>query len=351
LDEYNGFRKALTEAGGGDGKSSHTQSISYRVPFYACCLRDNQDRKICYEVFHASEGRVTMPTYRILKHRKPSWLFMTGVCSGKRGKVKLGDLIVADYAFPIDLNTVSFMDGRNNRDMRGIHLPQSLITTVQHFIGTCAFDKIVLETSTARPESLRHRKERFLQRLQNDEMVQEKDVRDIFDNKKLLKSATKQLQEHWVEGTTMKIQKLIQYDELNLAWILTADGKKHVAKCRAKSLGTWPCPDSNKSMIVHLGEIAVSSSNRSDMPRHWPELTKAFGGVLGLEMETHGFYTIASEDRGRCKFLMVKAVQDFADAEKDDSFRHYGCELSAAWVIKFVNEHAVDTADITVTNV
>jgi len=45
---------------------------------------------------------------------------------------------------------------------------------------------------------------------------------------------------------------------------------------------------------------------------------------------------------------MVKAVQDMGDRFKDDTFRKYGAELSALWVMEFACRYAL-TSEITTT--
>jgi len=86
----------------------------------------------------------------------------------------------------------------------------------------------------------------------------------------------------------------------------------------------------------------VASGVRNDMPKLWPILEEQFRKVKAIDMESYGFYSAVFNSRSKCKFLMVKAVQNFADGENDNSFLEYCCELSSAWIVEFVDRHAVD---------
>jgi len=173
---------------------------------------------------------------------------MTGICAGKRGEVQLADLIVADYSFHIDLNSMNLLDGSVKRDMRGIQLPSSLVTTVKIFLFGLDNEDVVLKVSTDRPkQSLRFRKQKFLHYLHNSKTAKAKEVKGIFDSGPMFNSATKQLLEHWIlDGKTWKTQPLIQYDSSSFEWSLTPDGEMHVARELA-SFEKWPVPDPKKS--------------------------------------------------------------------------------------------------------
>jgi len=160
-------------------------------------------------------------------------------------------------------------------------------------------------------------------------------------------SATKQLSKHWVKnGPMWKTQQLIQCDRSTLiwnTWSLTRNGEQHVRRGLAQLF--WPFPDSKQSNF-HIGEIAVVS-NPGFFSNAMPALGylhAQFPKVLGIDLESSSMYPVVVKSWSSCNFLMVKAVQHYFH-EEDDTFREYGCELSAAWAIEFMNQLAVDTTD------
>lgn len=69
------------------------------------------------------------------------------------------------------------------------------------------------------------------------------------------------------------------------------------------------------------------------MPKYWDIIEETQRKVLGLEMESFSMYNTLKDQN--VYYLMVIAVQDYGDSNKDDSFREYGCKISASWVVKF----------------
>lgn len=61
--------------------------------------------------------------------------------------------------------------------------------------------------------------------------------------------------------------------------------------------------------------------------------------LLGIEMEAYGVMLAAQElPHPKPKALIMKAVQDYANNEKDDRFRKYACHVSAAFAELLIEE-------------
>jgi nucleoside phosphorylase len=81
---------------------------------------------------------------------------------------------------------------------------------------------------------------------------------------------------------------------------------------------------------VHIGPVLSGDKVLADEAAI-AELRRAWPTAIGVEMESLGAALVA--DRNRVPFLMVKAVSDFADARKDDSWRHYAAASAAQFAV------------------
>ena len=172
---------------------------------------------------------------------------MTGMCSGKRGKVQIGDVIIADFTFPIDLNSIYDMSGDVKRDIQGVRVLNRVIQTVNHFLATPR----TLKTFTERPKnSLRLRKEKILKYLNENDETKLADIQDIFDSSnELFNSAVKQLTSVWVrKGENGKLRNTsntliltngnsVQQGDLmsNIVWKIFRNGQSGIL-CEALSM-------------------------------------------------------------------------------------------------------------------
>ncbi len=147
-----------------------------------------------------------------------------------------------------------------------------------------------------------------------------------------------------------KAQPCITFHNDTNKWHLTDHGKTHV-----KTYLNYGLQFPDKELLDHLtialrGPVAVSPAHvRSDMlEERWKEISKFERKVLAVEMEgaalfyAHMLYNEGlSPGQSRCEVLLVKGVMDFADPDKDDSFKEYAARASAAWVLHFLMHHAV----------
>jgi hypothetical protein len=91
----------------------------------------------------------------------------------------------------------------------------------------------------------------------------------------------------------------------------------------------------------HLGPVAVTSAVREDLPNVWLQLDPVVRKVIAVEMEGYGLFSGIFNANPTCDVILAKAVQDMGDDLKDDSFRKYGCQLSARWVLAFIRQYPV----------
>ena|ERR1035441_6334670 len=60
--------------------------------------------------------------------------------------------------------------------------------------------------------------------------------------------------------------------------------------------------------------------------------------IAGIEMEAVG---VATACNGRCDFLVVKSISDWADENKEDSQHSYGTQVSADFVISMIEDETI----------
>ncbi|HEY4311325.1 MAG TPA: pYEATS domain-containing protein [Pirellulales bacterium] len=93
---------------------------------------------------------------------------------------------------------------------------------------------------------------------------------------------------------------------------------------------------------VHLGPIATGKTVRQD-PELFASLIASSRKVIGVEMEAAAIGWVA--EFADLRSIVVKAVSDFGDHEKDDGFRHFACTAAATFVIDFLLEFPPRTLD------
>lgn len=85
----------------------------------------------------------------------------------------------------------------------------------------------------------------------------------------------------------------------------------------------------------HIASIASGNAVRSDNP--FDEVQRPAKGAVAIDMEGAAFYRILEDEK--ISGLLVKGVCDYADSEKDDSYHQYASEVSAAYILCFIQEY------------
>lgn len=87
---------------------------------------------------------------------------------------------------------------------------------------------------------------------------------------------------------------------------------------------------------VHIAPIGTGSKVIEDRSI-FPKISKDVRSVLGLEMEGAAVGAVAELEHIK-NFIVVKAVSDYADEEKDDHFRMYAIEGSYRFLVAFLKK-------------
>jgi nucleoside phosphorylase len=87
---------------------------------------------------------------------------------------------------------------------------------------------------------------------------------------------------------------------------------------------------------VHVGAIATGNAVQQD-PELFDRLRRVVRTTIGVDMEGAAIGDIA--ERFQKRAIVVKAVSDYADGDKDDSFRAFACRASAFFLLSFLQKH------------
>jgi len=86
----------------------------------------------------------------------------------------------------------------------------------------------------------------------------------------------------------------------------------------------------------------IATTNQKKDPKNFNGLRTVMYRTLAIEMEGAEIAKIAQ--RRNIRYLIVKAVSDHADEEKDDSYREFACRASANVLLTFLLHHLDPTA-------
>jgi nucleoside phosphorylase len=111
---------------------------------------------------------------------------------------------------------------------------------------------------------------------------------------------------------------------------LTEKGRAHAIEWMFKHPKALP---RERDFRIHIGTIATGSVVQKD-PELFGRLERLIRKTLGAEMEAMAI-GLAGE-QGQLKSLVVKAVSDYGDGDKDDRFREFAARASAEVLLRFL---------------
>ncbi|NER08605.1 MAG: 5'-methylthioadenosine/S-adenosylhomocysteine nucleosidase, partial [Okeania sp. SIO3C4] len=268
---------------------------------------------------------------RLIDKLKPRCLAMTGVCAGNKEKnVFLGDVIVAERVFKFD-------SGKLVADYKLIDHQQIRTEEIFHDIRTYnlnrqwefAIEKVPQDwqntIQTPRPKSYSHQESWLLNKLYDSQQQPYKypphqhhpeRQTECPDWRKVIKRLKEQ--ELLKTGSTGSLE-------------LTEKGQKKMNSERLEYLGEQHYKDPLNPQL-HTGVIATTSQVQKD-PQLFQRIEKLQQKILGVEMEGAAIGAVA--EINQIPIIIVKAVQDYADDDKNDQFREYAAEVSARFLLAF----------------
>lgn len=256
---------------------------------------------------------------QLIGELNPACLSMCGICAGDREKVALGDVIVADQLYRYDEGKVVAPEGK----------PAVMWNSLKTFDleATWKMDAAFLrreldfsDLGAARPRSRGSQRRWLLWALLSQEeggvevlRHPERKVR-VPDWTRVVKAA---------QDTGLVALRAGKMS-------LTEEGKEQALNEQVLYVDGLP---EDPLFQVHVGAIATGSAVQEDGGL-FDRLRRLVRTTLGVEMEGAALGEVAARF-GR-KVLLVKAVSDHADEEKDDSFRGFACRASATVLVELL---------------
>jgi nucleoside phosphorylase len=260
---------------------------------------------------------------KLVEELDPGCLAMCGICAGSRKKVALGDVIVADKLYTYDHGKLITGDG-----------PES---GFYHDLVTYSLDRVwamdaallaravdISALARERPLSLEQQRWWLLRALhahENDGA----EAPEKHPDRKTRCPAWKRL------VLKLRDEGLLMLAGGKLA--LTEQGRAAVEEHLILHLDG---PPSEPALKVHVGAMATGRTVRED-PDLFDRLARHVRTTLAVDMEGAAVAQVA--DWFHKRSIVVKAVSDHADHDKDDSFRAFACKASATFLLAFLQEH------------
>jgi nucleoside phosphorylase len=259
---------------------------------------------------------------------KPLSVAMTGICAGRRDWVSLGDVIVADRVFSYDSGKyVATIDKNGVRveeqlqDIETYNLKQPWKTNAASFGKNLAWLEKIL---TGRPLSLKVQEKWVLRTLLLHESG--KGAEPVSHRKREVRCP------RWPD-VLERLQSDRSVTLKSGVLKLTALGRGRALNDRTE----YPKgPKEDPPFKAHVGPIAAGAAVIQD-PHIFSRIAKFQRKILGLEMESAAIGYVA--ENARIPSIIVKAVLDYADDQKDDSFRDFAARASAAFLVGFLRKY------------
>jgi tetratricopeptide (TPR) repeat protein/nucleoside phosphorylase len=269
----------------------------------------------------------------LVEQLEPSCLAMCGLCTGRRGSVALGDVIVADRIFSFDYGKL--VTAQNSRqapeffvDFSTYNLERTWSLAATSFLRDLAW---ATHLFPSRPPTKQTQERWLLRALYAHEHeggpapLRHRERTAVFRTE--VPGAT-----DWVDRIhELRMMGLLVPDPSVLA--LSKAGRRQVEEDRLLHPEGAP---SDPPFQVHVGPIASGSTAIRD-PMIFERLRRIERKTLGIEMEASGIGLAGA--RWSLRTLVVKGVSDYADDDKDDRFREFACRASAACLLAFFKKH------------
>ncbi len=257
----------------------------------------------------------------------PACLAMCGICAGKKADVALGDVIIADRVYSYDhgkLLAWREADGSRTEelfhDIKTFNLKDTWRVDAAYFSRELSWAAALLKE---RPLS-REAQERWLLRALLEHEQRGLPAPDEHPDRDTCCPALPAL---WQRLRQPEHGLLVpQKGELGL----TEEGRGHAKELARMYPRGLP---KDRDFKVHVGPIATGKVVRKD-PELFATLEKLVRKTLGAEMEAAAIGAVAAQLKRQA--LIVKAVSDYGDGDKDDEFRKFATRASAEVLLRLL---------------
>jgi WD40 repeat protein/nucleoside phosphorylase len=261
-----------------------------------------------------------MRAQQLVEELNPACLAMCGICAGCRGKVSLGDVIVAEQLYAYDEGKIIAGAGAKAEMLHSLRT-FDLQATWKMDAAYLARELDLSALSRARPPSKEAQRRWLLRALLAHESEGGPSPAAHPERKGACPGWTERLKEAVKDG-------LVAMKGASLR--LTDAGREHVEE---DGLLHPDGPPADPPLRIHVGAIGTGTAVQED-PELFARLRRLVRSTLGVEMEGVAIGDVAERHGKRA--IVIKAVSDHADHDKDDSFREFACRASAEVLLAFL---------------
>ncbi|XXX72929.1 NACHT domain-containing protein [Sorangium sp. So ce134] len=274
------------------------------------------------------EAAAAVRATHIVSHLDPACVAMCGICAGARGDVALGDVIVAQRVYSYDHGKL--IATRNKRGQRSEALIRDIET--YNLEKTWAMDAAYFARDRSLSAALAEERPRSL------ESQQRWLLHRLFDHEHA--GAALPTEHPELAARCPRFSDLVPLlrkqgllDKRPGILRLTKKAGSLVRDERLRHPRGLP---DDPPLRVHVGPIATGKTVRED-PDLFSRLRREVRKTLGAEMEAAAIGYVA-EHLGR-RSIIVKAVSDYGDHEKDDAYQAFAARASATFLLAFLQKH------------
>lgn len=262
----------------------------------------------------------------LVKELDPGCLAMCGICAGKPGETTLGDVIVASLVYDYDRGKLVARDEGHAasefyHDITTYNLERRWAMDAAYLARNV---DVFRQFVGLKPLPLRAQIRWLLHAVATHEHTKGPVPKDHPDRKTRCPEWPRVVAKARAEGLVSLERGLL---------LLTERGREFVLEDELLHPDGLP---EEPPLRVHVGPIATGSVVRED-PLIFERLARHVRKTIGVETEAAAIGHVAAH-LGRPS-IIVKAVSDHADHDKDDSFRAFACHASAAWLFMFLHRH------------
>ncbi|WP_437741006.1 hypothetical protein WME73_36735 [Sorangium sp. So ce302] len=259
----------------------------------------------------------------LVQEVRPRCVAMCGVCAGRPGKTKLGDVVAAERLFLHDTGK-ALPDGVQ-QDLRTYNLRDDWKVALEHTDFSARFKNA--SWWKARPIPCEWQENWVLAKLH--EGVADPGAPPECD----------EMCPRWAD-VIASLWKSGHLHDGTLA--LTEEGRERIVRILIQQRGRFPDLSPAGALLpfkVHVAPMGSGNKVVEDQA-YWSFVSEHMRKTLGLEMEAAALGALAHAQRdARLDALVMKGVMDFANHGRDDHFKEYAARASAECLIAFLRDN------------
>jgi nucleoside phosphorylase len=264
---------------------------------------------------HMGRERAQAVASMLIQEQPARCIAMSGICAGRRGKVTLGDVILADQLWSYDAGKLIVEDGVQR--FQGHMFPYRPKPTWVQRLQQLSIPTAASWLAQRPLLPLEHQEDWAMLRLLAGEDPRTSAAFDAA-----------------CPDWSVVLPRLWKRKWLDKPLSLTDTGRAYAAELELLYPRRLPPPS---AFQVHVAPIATGASVTEDAGI-FPRLANSMRTVLGVEMEASALGALG--ELLDVPVVVAKAVSDYGDTFKDDRYRHFAARASAECLITLLRNSA-----------